>query len=147
MFFMLSGTASVWSQAKRLDLSIGPNSPLLLKVASAKMLQKASSSASTSANDLGAKIEQADARLAAEAAVERSVDQVVLTRIGSGCYFGEVALVLATGKRCATVHARTALVCYTISESDLRHTLRDLPGVSEYVHLIARRRLERCGHF
>ena len=31
-------------------------------------------------------------------------------------------------KRCATVHARTALVCYTISESDLRHTLRDLPG-------------------
>ena len=41
------------------------------------------------------------------------------------------------------MHARTALVCYTISESDLRHTLRDLPGVSEYVHLIARRRLER----
>ena len=88
------------------------------------------------------------ASVAARAKAENFKNQKVLSLIGDGCYFGEVALLLssATGsarKRCATVHARTALVCYTISESDLRHTLRDLPGVSEYVHLIARRRLER----
>ena len=93
------------------------------------------------------------ASVAARAKAENFKNQKVLNLIGDGCYFGEVALLATvlpndTGhagarKRCATVHARTALVCYTISESDLRHTLRDLPGVSEYVHLIARRRLER----
>ena len=153
MFFMLSGTASVWSQARRLDLSIDPDSPLLFKAASAKMQQKASSSASTSADGpaplrrastgLGAHVEQANARCAAQAAAERSMDQVVLTRISSGCYFGEVALVLATGKRCATVHADTNLVCYTLTADALKRSLGGIPYVRAYFELIAQRRLER----
>ena len=71
------------------------------------------------------------------------MDQVVLTRIGSGCYFGEVALVLATGKRCATVHADTNLVCYTLTADALKHSLGGVPYVRAYFELIAQRRLER----